>query len=85
MAGDVPRYAGGSRGPPLTLPAKGGATLEDLLPPAARRALAAKLEELKRQAAAGRRIPEEVPFKAIIDQKTGTVLDVEIPVRYGWS
>jgi hypothetical protein len=70
----------------LTLTAKaGGASLEELLPPAARRQLAAVLEEMKRRASAGRRVPEEVPLKAILDPRTGAVLELEIPIRYGWS
>jgi hypothetical protein len=60
-------------------------TLEDLLPPAARRQLVARLEEMKRRAAAGHRIPDELPLKAILDPKTGAVLELEIPIRYGWS
>lgn len=59
--------------------------VEAHLPRAGLSQLVAVVEEMKRRAQAGRRIPDEIPIKAILDPKTGDVLELEIPRRYGWT
>ena len=59
--------------------------LAQLYPPSALRQLVALAEEQKRRATSGRQVPHELPMKLVLDEQTGAVLEVEIPVRFGWA
>ena len=58
------------------------AGISELIPPDALRQLVALLEECRRRALARARFPKEIRLTLELDH-TGTVVEVEVPRRYG--
>lgn len=59
------------------------ARLGELIPMDALRQLVALLEECRRRALAKARIPREIRLTLELDERTGAVVEAEIPRRYG--
>jgi hypothetical protein len=46
--------------------------------------LVATLDEIQRRASSGHRAPAELTIVLLLDERTGTVVAVELRKRYGW-